>query len=506
MEGKLRILSCAAECFPFAKTGGLADVVGALARSLAGRGHDVRVVMPLYRRLIKNVDWAACEWYRLGALSRWSWTGAPIHCAVHRPGGSGNLSFYFIEHPGFFERGGIYGDEHGGFGDNHWRFGLLALAAAALPEEMSWAPDIYHIHDWHAGLVAPLLRRHRQARGKRYLAQARIIHTIHNLAHRGMAPAEAAARVGLPDEVLGPDAGGIGGAFSYLKAGLAYSDAITTVSPTYARETLTPAEGSGLDSFLRYRVGRYAGILNGIDDEEWNPATDPHLPARYSAVDLWGKAECKRALQQEFGLEQRPRTPLLGVVSRLDPQKGHKLLLEILPALMQEDVQLALLGSGDPNLANALRNASRRWPGRVSAWIGYDNALSHRVEAGADLFLMPSLFEPCGLNQLYSMRYGTVPVVHLVGGLRDTVNPWSYERDAKRSRVEATGFGFEHFTPEAFLGTLKLALTIYRDYPEMFRQIQFNGMSQRLGWRDRIVEYERLFRRVREISPAVHPA
>jgi starch synthase len=500
MSRKFRILSCAAECAPFAKAGGLADVVAALAKTFAARGRDVKVVMPLYRRLIKGVDWNACEWTPLaGPLRRWSWSGGDVYLARHRPQGPDGPEICFVEHPGFYERDGIYGDSKGGFGDNEWRFALLAAACAALPEALDWAPDIYHVHDWHAGLVPPLLRRHRAAKGRPDLERARIVMNIHNLAHRGVSPAASIERAGLPAGTCRAETGEFHGHFSFLKAGLAYSDAIATVSPNYARETLTREGGEGMEGFLRSRAGRYAGILNGIDEQEWNPATDPRLPARYSAADLSGKAECKRRLQEERGLHQRADVPLLGMVSRLDAQKGHDLLLEILPGLMKLDVQLVALGSGSPRLAESLKAAQARWPGRVSAAIGYDEGLSHRIEAGSDLFLMPSRFEPCGLNQLYSMRYGTVPVVRRVGGLRDSVDPWTYERDGRGGPVQATGFGFEEFSPAAFLGTLGLAVKIYRSRPGDFRQMRLNGMAQRLGWGDRILEYEGLFERVLQL-------
>ncbi len=473
----MEILFVASEVAPLSKTGGLADVAGALPRALARRGHAVSVVTPRYG----FVDPAARGFVRIDRALRVR--GEPAAVWVSR----GQPSVYLLEHEWFFgDRTGLYGEGGRDYPDNAERFAWMARAALALPGALKLRPAIVHLNDWQTGLGA-WLRRHEHAQD-RALAGARTVFTIHNLAYQGVFPKDVLPVLGVPWEVFRYEALEFHDQVSFLKAGLVFSDALTTVSPTYAREILTPDGGEGLDALLRHRAEDLTGILNGIDVEAWDPSRDPHLPAHYDARDLSGKAACKAALQRELGLSVRPDVPLVGLVGRLATQKGLDLVAAALPDLLAHDVQIALLGSGERRYEEAFARAAADRPDRMAARIGFDEGLAHRIEAGADLFLMPSRYEPCGLNQMYSLRYGTVPVVRAVGGLEDTVDDYDGWRGG-------TGFKFRAYTPQALLLAVRRALDVYPDV-RTWRGLMERGMAQDNSWAHSAERYEALYRQL----------
>jgi starch synthase len=470
----MELLFVASEVAPWSKTGGLGDVAGALPRALAARGHRVAVVAPRYG----SIDARAAGFSRKDAALRVR--GEATAVWVKRAG----PTFHLVENERLFgSRRGLYAEDGRDYGDNAERFTFLSRAALALPGAMRLRPRIVHANDWQTGLV-PYLLRHEHADDPA-LAGARTVFTIHNLAYQGTFPSAVIPHLGLPWDVFRPDAMEFYDRLSFMKAALVFADALTTVSPTYAREILTPEGGVALDPVLRHRRADLHGILNGIDVEEWNPATDPHLPAHYSAKALAGKGRCKAALQRELGLPSNPGVPLVGMVSRLAHQKGVDLVAAALGDLLSRDVQLAVLGSGERDLEVALARAARERPERMAARIGFDEGLAHRIEAGADVFLMPSRFEPCGLNQMYSLRYGTVPVVRAVGGLEDTVEDYD-------GWNRGTGFKFREYTPAALLLAVRRALDAWRDR-RAWRGIVARGMAQDFSWDRSARSYEELY-------------
>jgi starch synthase len=473
----MEILFVASEVAPFSKTGGLADVAGALPAALAARGHAVSVVTPRYGSIDPDAEGLA-----------------PLHRAVSVNGEAstvwvarGRAPVYLLEHERLFgSRRGLYGEDGRDYPDNAERFAWLARAALALPGALGLRPRILHLNDWQTGLAAWMLRTEHAENPT--LAGTRTVFTIHNLAYQGVFPKEVLPALGLPWNAFRWEEMEFHDQLNFLKAGLVFSDVLTTVSPTYAREILGPEAGWGLDPLLRHRERDLVGILNGIDVEAWDPARDPHLPAHYSAADLSGKAACKAALQRELGLPARPDVPLVGLVGRLADQKGLDLVVAALPELLACDVQLAVLGTGQKAYEEALGRAAGERPDRIAARIGFDEPLAHRIEAGADLFLMPSQYEPCGLNQMYSLRYGTVPVVRAVGGLEDTVEDFDgWQR--------GTGFKFREYTPAALLVALRRALDAYRDV-RAFRGIAVRGMAQDNSWDHSAAGYEAVYRRL----------
>ncbi|HYQ80131.1 MAG TPA: glycogen synthase GlgA [Anaeromyxobacteraceae bacterium] len=473
------ILYVASEVAPFSKSGGLGDVSQALPQALAARGHRLAVVTPRYG----SID---PQRHRLARLD------VQLEVRGERAGlwrAPGAVPVFLLEHQRWFgSRPGLYGERGADYPDNAQRFAFLSRAALEVPAAVGLSPRIVHLHDWQTALGAWLLRFERA--GDPRLAGARCVFTIHNLAYQGMFPKEMLVEVGLPWEVFTFEAMEFHDQLNFMKAGLVYADALTTVSPNYAREILTVEGGQGLDSVLRMRRRDLVGILNGIDALQWDPSRDPHLPARYGPGDLSGKAACKTALQREMGLPARARVPLIGVIGRLAEQKGVDLLLEALPEILVMDVQVAVLGSGRPDWEEALSRTARERPGRLGVRIGFDEGLAHRIEAGADLFLMPSRFEPCGLNQLYSLRYGTAPVVRAVGGLEDTVEDYDGAR-------RGTGFKFREYQARAMMTALRRALDVWRD-GRAWRGLVERGMAQDFSWDRSAAGYEALYRRVIE--------
>jgi starch synthase len=471
----MEILFVSSEVAPWSKTGGLGDVGGALPRALAARGHDVTVVTPRYG----GIDVSAEGFDRRDGVLRVRGEPAGVWVRPGRP------EVHLLEHERYFgSRRGLYADGGRDYPDNAERFAFLTRAALALPAVTKKRARIVHVNDWQTGL-APYLLRHEHAQDPA-LAGARTVFTIHNLAYQGVFPKHVIPFLGLPWDVFRMEAMEFHDQLNFMKAGLTFADALTTVSPTYAKEILTPDGGAGLDPVLRQRRADLHGILNGIDVTEWDPARDRHLPVHYSSRDLSGKAACKAALQREMGLPVRPDVPLLGMVSRLADQKGIDLVAAALPELLGREVQVALLGSGSREYEDAFRRAAAERPDRVAARIGFDEALAHRIEAGADLFLMPSRYEPCGLNQMYSLRYGTLPVVRAVGGLEDTVEDFDgWQR--------GTGFKFRDYTPQALLLAVRRALDTYRDR-RTWQALVLRGMAQDFSWDRSARSYEALYR------------
>jgi starch synthase len=472
----MRVVMLAAEVYPYAKTGGLADVMAALPRALAAAGVDVTVCTPRYR----GVD-AASSGRRVRAPIDGRMEPAELVTVADAP-----VRIVLVRADRYFDRDGIYGDASGDYPDNAERFAFFCRAALEwLREEPP--PDVVHAHEWHAALALAFLRANADLYPE--LARVRTVLTVHNLAYQGRFPRADWHLLNLDARYFTPDFLEFYGSINYLKAGMVFADAITTVSPRYAAEIQTAELGEGLDGVLRARRAALRGILNGIDTVAWDPRRDPHLPAHYDRADLGGKARCKAALQAELGLACDPVPALLGIVSRLAEQKGFDLLGAALPGALAGPAapQLAVLGSGEERYASAFHALAGRFPGRVAVRLGYDEALAHRIEAGADVFLMPSRFEPCGLNQLYSLRYGTVPVVHATGGLDDTVVEYDPTTGA------GTGFKFAPYTPEAFCGALERALRLRRDAAAWTRLVA-TGMAEDFSWARAAAEYGRLYR------------
>ncbi|HEX9050534.1 MAG TPA: glycogen synthase GlgA [Anaeromyxobacter sp.] len=470
----MQILFVASEVAPWSKTGGLGDVAGALPRALAARGHSVHVVAPRYG----FVDAEAAGFERRDAAVRVRGEATTLWVKEGRP------TVSLVEHERFFgARRGLYGEAGHDYGDNAERFAWFARAALAVPSASRLRPRVVHANDWQAGLC-PWLLRHEHAQDPA-LSGARAVFTIHNLAYQGVFPKQVVPFLGLPWDAFRLDALEFHDQLSFMKAGLSFADALTTVSPTYAREILTPEGGQGLDPVLRHRRADLHGILNGIDADAWDPAADPHLPASYTARDLGGKGACKAALQRELGLPARPDVPLVGMVSRLVDQKGIDLVVASLEGLLARDVQLAVLGSGSRAYEEAFARVARARPSQVAARIGFDEGLAHRIEAGADTFLMPSRFEPCGLNQMYSLRYGTPPIVRAVGGLDDTVEDFD-------GWTRGTGFKFRDYTPQALLLAVRRALDAWRDR-RAWRGLVVRGMAQDFSWDRSARSYEALY-------------
>ena len=476
----MKILFATSEIAPWVKTGGLGDVAGALPAALRAAGHDVRVLVPAYPALLKSFPDAA-------EIARPHWLGGLLPTPGLReavaPDGTPLL---LLDYPPYFNRQGnpYLGPEGRDWLDNHLRFGLLSRVAAWIGAEAStldWQPDVIHCHDWQTGLAPAYLN---YLPGRR----AKSLFTVHNLAFQGLFDHASLFELGLPDAAWGMHGVEFYGYLSFLKAGLQHADAITTVSPSYAREIQTDAEGMGMAGLLRHRSGQLSGILNGIDIALWNPATDPHLEQTYTARHLEGKAANKAALQAQFGLEQRPDLPLLAVVSRLTEQKGLDLLLEVAPQILKLPAQLVVLGNGGHELEHGWVALARKHKNRCAVKIGFDEGLAHRIEAGADIFLMPSRFEPCGLNQMYSLRYGTPPLVRATGGLADTVI------DAADTR-HGNGFVFGPATTAALLQAVQRAIIAWRD-PDRWRSLQKRGMARDSSWQESARHYVALYQQL----------
>jgi starch synthase len=460
------------EAAPFAKTGGLADVLGALPRALVEEGEEVAVVLPLYRRSVASNPRIVYERLQFGM-------GSQGYSATILEQVENGVTYFFVQIPELYDREEFYDEGGREYPDNHLRFAALCHAALGVARHL-FNPGIIHCHDWQSALLPPLLRdtyRNHPA----YLG-IKTVFTIHNLGYQGLFPPTALADLGLPNRLFRPDALEFFGQINFLKGGLVFSDFLTTVSPRYAQEIQTPAFGFGLDGLLRARSNALIGILNGADYSSWDPATDPNIPKNFDRVHPKGKQECKRALLAEVGLaDDRVASPVIGIVSRFAAQKGFDLLMQIPDQLAAEDISLVVLGSGQKRYEDFFSWFASAYPDRVALTIGYDDGLAHRIEAGSDMFLMPSRYEPCGLNQIYSMRYGTLPVVRATGGLDDTV-------DAD------TGFKFQGDNPQELLDCIRRALQVYGT--PRWTQMMDAAMQRDFSWNVAAREYIRLYRRL----------
>jgi starch synthase len=475
----MRILLASSELHPYSKTGGLADMVAALAKALAAAGHRVGVVTPLYRSIWAKHQPRRMDWWMdlpVGArrLQPEIWTLEP------QP----NLTIYFVHAPAYFDRDGIYGDAHAAYWDNGERFVGFSKAVVHLARHLPWKPEVVHVHDWQTGLV-PLLVRHGAGR-EGWTEAPRTVCTIHNLAYQGVFTRDAWALTNLPEDYLHPGGAEFHGCLNLLKTGLVFSDAITTVSPRYAREITTAEFGEGLDGVIRARQSVLRGILNGVDYDEWRTEGNPYLPFAYSVDDLGGKDHVKVALQTEMGLPPRADVPLFGTVGRLADQKGVDIQLGALEEMLAAPVQFVSLGSGQKEFQSALTTLARRHPAKVGIRVGFDVALSHRIEAACDFFLMPSRFEPCGLNQMYSLRYGTIPIVRRTGGLDDSVV--DFRDDPER----ANGIKFEGYSTRALVKAMRKALALHQQ-PEWLGFYRRNGMTADFSWDRTRTAYEEVY-------------
>jgi starch synthase len=476
----MRILLASSEAHPYSKTGGLADMVGALAKTLVRVGNRVGVVTPLYagiregfpglRQLPLPAD------FQLGSqrfrASLWSLEPMP------------GLTVYFVDQPAFYERGDLY-QEHGvDYPDNAARFIFFAKAAAHLALNLAWKPEVLHLHDWQAAPAAALLHYERSAKGQAGVPP--ICLTIHNLAYQGLFPASNFALMNLPGAYFTPAGLEFYGKLNCLKAGIVYSDFITTVSPRYAREITTEEFGCGLDGLLRQRNSSLTGILNGVDYEEWNPAADRFVKHPFSAADLSGKAANKLVLQEEFGLPANAEIPLFGNIGRLAEQKGVDILIPALAEKLAAGFQFVLIGSGSPAFERACQDLARRFPSQVAVRFDFDEGISHRIEAGSDFFLMPSRFEPCGLNQMYGMRYATIPIVRTTGGLDDTVI------DIREDALNPNGIKFVEYSVAALGKAIEKALALYRAR-DVFHRYQLNAIAADFSWQRMVAEYVKVY-------------
>ncbi len=494
MARRLRILFMASEVEPFAKTGGLADVAGALPRALHNLGHDVRILMPKYR----GVEALAGDLAPVVPSVRMSLGDRETEGALWEGRTYAGVPAYFLAQDHYYDREALYGTADGDYWDNCERFvffcrgGLEAVVRLGEDGGEAWQPQIVHANDWQTGLVPVYLRT--LYRDHPTLGKAASLFTIHNLAYQGVFWHYDMPMTGLGWDLFTPAGLEFYGKLNFLKGGLVFSDLLTTVSRTYAREIRTSAFGNGLEGVLEERSHDLHGVVNGLDYEAWNPAKDPALPAPYSADDLDGKAVCRESLRAHLGLERGPG-PVIGLVTRLAEQKGLDLVLGALPALLAEGCQLALIGSGDAHLEEAFRAAARAHPAHVAVRIGYDGELARRVYAGADVFLMPSRYEPCGLGQLIALRYGTAPIVRRTGGLADTVT------ELDPARRAGTGFIFDAFSVEALLDAVRRAASAYRQ-PALWKALVKNAMAEDFSWEASAREYATLYGKALKIRSA----
>jgi len=480
----MHIAFVASECVPFSKTGGLADVVGALPRALAAAGHEISVYLPRYRHTRISEERTVVQSITVPFDDRYRF------CSILSGAGYPGVRFFFVDYPLYFDRDGLYGTASGDFPDNAERFTLFCRAVIE-GSKILGVPDIFHCHDWQSAMVPVLLRT--QYVEDPAFRNAGTVFSIHNMGYQGLFPPEILPLLMLPWDLFTITKMEYFGNVNFLKGALAYSDFITTVSRKYSQEIQTAEFGFGLEGVLKERAQTVTGILNGVDYEEWNPETDRFIAAHYSAEDVSGKAECKRDLLASFGLNQADESaPVIGIVSRFAAQKGFDLIGQIVDRLALEDVLLVVLGSGDKLYEEMFMRLNRRVPNKIAVRIAYDNTLAHKIEAGADTFLMPSRYEPCGLNQIYSLKYGTPPIVRATGGLDDTIDPW----DARTKK--GTGFKFQEYTGEALLRAIHQALQLYRDQGS-WQKLMRNGMSKDFSWRVSGREYLRVYERVRQM-------
>jgi len=479
----VRILFVASEGLPFSKTGGLADVVEALPKALVAQGHEAAVVLPRYRGTKATAVVMPSLTIPMG--------GTRLRFPAIADGTVLNgVRYFFVEDAAYFDRDGLYGGSTGDYPDNPERYAEFCRAAIEIAKHI-WPTDVFHCHDWQTALVPVLLRT--SYSDDPLVKDIPVVFSIHNMGYHGQFTRDVLDRVGLPQILFHPAGIEFYGSVNLLKGGLVYSDYLTTVSRKYAEEIQTREYGHGLDGVARSRADRLVGILNGVDYAAWNPEKDKLIAANYSAKDLSGKQVCKQDLLEVFGLSHDLlERPVIGIVSRFADQKGFDLIAEKAHELMREDLVLVVLGSGERKYEDLFRALAAAYPGRVGVKIAYDNTLAHKVEAGADMFLMPSRYEPSGLNQMYSLKYGTVPIVRATGGLDDSIEPFDVEHGT------GTGFKFKEYTGEALLFAVRQALHHYMD-ERIWKRIQLNGMAKDFSWKRPAAEYTKLYEAARAL-------
>ena len=487
----MHIAFVASECVPFSKTGGLADVVGALPRALAGLGHQVSVYLPRYRQtrladpqtVVRSITVPFDDKYRF--------------CSVVAAGSAAGVRVYFVDYPPYFDREALYGTSAGDYPDNAERFALFSRAVLEASKILG-VPHVFHCHDWQSALV-PVMLRTLYAEDPA-LRDASTGFTIHNMGYQGLFPPDILPLLMLPWDLLTISKMEFFGQANFLKGALVFADFITTVSKKYSLEIQTTEYGFGLEGVLRNRAATVTGILNGVDYDEWSPQTDKFAVAKYSPQDLSGKQQCKVDLLNAFGVANAdPKLPVIGIVSRFAAQKGFDLIAQIMDRLAREEMIVVALGAGDKTYEEMFQRLNKQFPNKIAVKVAYDNAIAHKIEAGADMFLMPSKYEPCGLNQIYSLKYGTVPIVRATGGLDDTIEPW----DARTGK--GTGFKFSEYTGEALLATIKQAFLNYRDQSS-WQTLMRNGMNRDFSWGASAREYGKIYERARQARATGAPA
>ena len=480
----MNIAFVASEGVPFSKTGGLADVVGALPRALAALGHQVSVYLPRYRHtkladpvtVVRSITVPFDDKHRFPS--------------VVTTGSQGGIRFYFVEYPQYFERDALYGTPAGDYPDNAERFALFSRAVLEASKIIG-APQVFHCHDWQAALVPVLLRTVYSEDPAFH--DVGTVFTIHNMGYQGLFPPDTLPLLMLPWDLFTMSKMEFFGQVNFLKGALAYSDFITTVSRKYSQEIQTAEYGFGLEGVLRDRAATVTGILNGVDYDEWSPETDKFAVVKFSPKDLAGKAQCKQDLLAAFGVAKAdPKLPVIGIVSRFAAQKGFDLIAQIMDRLAREEMIVVALGAGDKTFEQMFLRLNKQFPNKIAVKVAYDNAIAHKIEAGADMFLMPSRYEPCGLNQIYSLKYGTVPIVRATGGLDDTIEPWN-ARGGK-----GTGFKFTEYNGESLLTTIKEALQAFRDQTS-WQVLMRNGMNKDFSWSASAREYGKVYEKVRQM-------
>ena len=483
----MNIVFAASEGVPFSKTGGLADVVGALPRALAALGHHVSVYLPRYRQtklsdpatVVRSVTVPFDDQYRFAS--------------VVSGGSQGGVRFYFVEYPPYFDRDALYGTPAGDYPDNAERFALFSRTVLEASKILG-VPDVFHCHDWQSALI-PVLLRTVYAEDPAF-RDVGTVFTIHNMGYQGLFPPDILPLLMLPWDLFTMSKMEFFGQVNFLKGALTYSDFITTVSKKYSHEIQTAEYGFGLEGVLHDRASTVTGILNGVDYDEWSPQTDKFTAAKFSPQDLAGKAKCKQDLLAAFGVKNADaKLPVIGIVSRFAAQKGFDLIAQIADRLAREEMIIIALGAGDKTYEEMFLRLNKQFPNKIAVKVAYDNAIAHKIEAGADMFLMPSRYEPCGLNQIYSLKYGTVPIVRATGGLDDTIEPW----DARTGK--GTGFKFTDYSGEALLLTIKEALKAFRDQSS-WQTLMRNGMTKDFSWNASAKEYVRIYERARQTRSA----
>jgi starch synthase len=488
-ENPLRILFVSSEGLPFSKTGGLADVIGALPKALVALGYEVAVILPRYRGTKPST-------VVLPSLS------IPLASRLRFPAivdGTliSGVRYFFVDDPAYFDRDGLYGASAGDYPDNAERYSEFCRAAIEFVKHV-WPADIIHCHDWQTALVPLLLRT--SYGDDPAVKDIPVVFTIHNMGYHGLFPRDVMDRAGIPAPLYHPDGIEFYGKVNFLKGGLIYSDYLTTVSKRYAEEIQTPEYGHGLEGVVRTRADRLVGILNGVDYSSWSPDKDKLIPMKYSAKDMSGKQVCKQVLLEMFGIAPDYATrPVIGIVSRFVDQKGFDLIMEKALEIMREDVSLVVLGTGERKYEELFLALANTFPGRVGVKIAYDNEIAHKIEAGADMFLMPSRYEPCGLNQIYSLKYGTVPIVRATGGLDDTVEPFNLEHGT------GTGFKFSEYSGNAMMYAIRQALHHCMD-ERIWKRIQLNGMAKDFSWKGPAAEYAKVYHAALTLRGAGQPA